>query len=67
MNPDNYPAEPCDIDPSGAGLAPFGRPAKSTPALTPEETAEQAAYQPRHAAPDRHIIPLLWDARKANA
>ena len=32
-----------------------------------EETAEQAAYQPRHAAPDRHIIPLLWDARKANA
>ena len=34
---------------------------------TGEETAEQAAYQPRHAAPDRHIIPLLWDARKANA
>ena len=32
-----------------------------------EETPEQAGHEARHAAPDRHIIPLLWDARKANA
>ena len=30
-----------------------------------EETPEQATYEARHAKP--HIIPMLWDARKANA